>query len=305
MFEFLKKKKPVAETKETGEMTKAAEPPVSDALNRVDLCFVIDTTGSMGPFIRAAQRQLLDTMQRVGAASRIDLQVGLVQYRDHPPQDHTFVTRVHPLTASLGKMQKVINGLSADGGGDAPEAVYDGVYDACTKLSWRDYSFRFALLVGDAPSHGWARREETQTDGTRRRPAHGDGFADGCPCGLDASQVTAAAETKRVTLHALAMRDDAVTRDCFAEISRGTGGTMVLATEAERVVDKMVELLERDFYDLELDRRVLETMYASRQLETGALAEAIPCSRAQAASSLARLGKRGLLRGLYPARVFD
>ena len=37
------------------------------ALNHVDLCFVIDTTGSMGGFIQAAKQQLLDTIQLLSA----------------------------------------------------------------------------------------------------------------------------------------------------------------------------------------------------------------------------------------------
>lgn len=74
---------------------------MTKALNYVDLCFVIDTTGSMGSFIQAAKQQLLDTIQLLSADSDIDLQVGLVEYRDHPPQDSSFVTRVYPLRAII------------------------------------------------------------------------------------------------------------------------------------------------------------------------------------------------------------
>jgi len=35
---------------------------MGDGLNHVDLCFVVDTTGSMQPFISAAQAALLDTV---------------------------------------------------------------------------------------------------------------------------------------------------------------------------------------------------------------------------------------------------
>jgi Mg-chelatase subunit ChlD len=90
---------------------------MTNALNHVDLCFVIDTTGSMGSFIEAAKQQLLDTLKLMSADSGIDLQVGLVEYRDHPPQDTSFVTRIYPLTANLKQMQKEINKLAANGGG--------------------------------------------------------------------------------------------------------------------------------------------------------------------------------------------
>ncbi|XGW00588.1 MAG: VWA domain-containing protein [Leptolyngbya sp. BL-A-14] len=141
---------------------------MTKTLNQVDLCFVVDTTGSMGAFIEAAKQHLLRAIAALRQQNNLDLQVGLVEYRDHPPQDHSFVTRRYELTADFRKMQKVINGLKADGGGDAPEAVYDGVRDACTTMRWRQYSYRMALLVGDAPPHGYSglnrRRKQAQVD---------------------------------------------------------------------------------------------------------------------------------------------
>src|SRR5215813_11529699 len=93
---------------------------VAKLLRGVDLCFVVDSTGSMQPFIDAAQRQLLDTTKQLSAKSSVDLRIGLVEYRDHPPQDKSFVTRINQLTADLKRMQRVINRLKADGGGDTP-----------------------------------------------------------------------------------------------------------------------------------------------------------------------------------------
>src|SRR5947199_9913172 len=106
---------------------RAKPDQTSNGLNRVDLCFAIDTTGSMGTFIASAQQHLLAAINVLATNHEIDLQIGLVEYRDHPPQDTTFVTRAYPLTNNFKSMQNVINGLFACGGGDAPEAVYDVV----------------------------------------------------------------------------------------------------------------------------------------------------------------------------------
>lgn len=42
--------------------------------------------------------------------------------------------------------------------GDYPEAVLDGLYDAATKISWRDAkhkpSLRYIFHIADAPPHG-------------------------------------------------------------------------------------------------------------------------------------------------------
>jgi hypothetical protein len=62
---------------------------MADKLNQVDLAFVVDTTGSMGPFIAAAQHQMVAMLRALAedAQVAIDLQVGVVEYRDHPPQE--------------------------------------------------------------------------------------------------------------------------------------------------------------------------------------------------------------------------
>ena len=266
---------------------------VGKLLSAVDVCFVVDSTGSMQPFIDAAQRQLIDTMKELSAKSSVDLRIGLVEYRDHPPQDKSFVTRINQLTADMKKMQKIINGLKADGGGDAPEAVYDGILDACTKVDWRPFSCRFVLLVGDAPPHG--AQQSRSEPGRRRRDAVSDAWPEGCPCGLTSDTVTAAAENNRVTIHALSMQDAPVTVESFTEIARSTGGHFALATVAGDVVSRIIQVLDAEFRDLEFDKRMLETVRKLERIDVGAASDVQGCSRLEAASSIARLGKRGFL----------
>jgi hypothetical protein len=282
-----------------------------DGLNHVDLCFVVDTTGSMSPFIDAARGALLDTVGALGAKGGVDLRVGLVEYRDHPPQESTFVTRHHALTADLGRMQKVIGGLRADGGGDAPEAVYDGVSEAALLADWRAHSCRFILLVGDAPPHGYVARaaspEAAQEGPARRRGgarASGGARARGpetCLCGLDASRTTAAAEEARVTVHALPMQDDVATFGAFAELARATGGACAPPAGAEQVVARIGEMLDAEFGELGLDREVLEAARRLGSQEAGEIAGLLGRTRLQAARSLARLGRRGFLRSFEGA----
>jgi hypothetical protein len=251
-------------------------------LNQVDICFVVDTTGSMGSFIQAAQRQLLDTINLLSADSGIDLLVGLVEYRDHPPQENSFVTRTHPLSANMKAMQKIINGLKADGGGDAPEAVYDGIHAACKQIKWRSHSSRFILLVGDSPPHGF-------------KSNYGDTWPNGCPCGLTEQSVAAAAEIERITVHALCMGNNTTAQAAFDLIAIGTGGYCAPANNANDVLGKMKEMLAAEFRDLQFDAKVLEAAQKLEQLDVSEIAGIIGCPRLQAAASIARLGKRGFV----------
>ena len=72
----------------------------------------------------------------------------MVEYRDHPPQDATFVVRVHDFTESVKEMKSWLEQCSAQGGGDGPEAVADGL-QAGLKLNWREKSTKICVLISD------------------------------------------------------------------------------------------------------------------------------------------------------------
>lgn len=72
----------------------------------------------------------------------------MVEYRDHPPQETSFITRVHDFTSSVTKMREWLEGCSASGGGDEPEAVADGLNDALN-LSWRKNATKICILISD------------------------------------------------------------------------------------------------------------------------------------------------------------
>ena len=77
-----------------------------------------------------------------------DVILALVEYRDHPPEETSFVTRTHDFTDSVKEMKKWLEACSAQGGGDTPEAVADGLNDAL-KLSWRNKSTKICVLISD------------------------------------------------------------------------------------------------------------------------------------------------------------
>ena len=87
----------------------------------------------------------------------IELRFAVVTYRDHPPQDSTYVTKVQDFTDDRA-IRNYIQSLDATGGGDFAEAVHDGLLVAARDLSWRNYpmvpSLRYIFHVADAPPHG-------------------------------------------------------------------------------------------------------------------------------------------------------
>ncbi|HEY1016326.1 MAG TPA: vWA domain-containing protein [Herpetosiphonaceae bacterium] len=255
---------------------------MTDGINHFDLAFVIDTTGSMGGLIGAAQQQMVSMIRELALLADVDLMVAVVQYRDHPPQDQ-LVSEHWDFSADLGSVQAVINGLSASGGGDGPEAVLDGVRAACDLLSWRPHSRRVAVLIGDAPPHGVG--------------SGGDAFPDGCPCGDTVASVTAAAEERRITLHGLALQRQIA--EVWTQLSNATGGEYFSASQGNHAITLIKEMLLDEFGDLEFDQRVLAAWRDGNSLGGAPgyddLAQQLESSRPAVAAALSRLGARGLL----------
>lgn len=252
-----------------------------DEINALDLAFVVDTTGSMGGLINAAQQQMIRMIEELSKAAEVVLRIGIVEYRDHPPQDK-MVYRVHPFTGELARAQKTINGLKVDGGGDGPESVLDGVLAACRELQWRAHARRIAVLIGDAPPHGVGCR--------------GDGFPRGCPCGETIDSVTAAAEEARVTLYALGLTT--MVAQSFGQLSAATGGEYFSTCDRGRdggAIERIKHILEGEFGNLAFDQKVLDERMVDVTLSLDALAMRLESSRPAVAASLSRLGARGLL----------
>ncbi len=117
----------------------------------VDVVFVLDTTGSMGGLIEGAKLKIWSIAnQIIGGSPTPDLRVGLVGYRDNGDE---YVTRVFALSHDLDQVYADLMLFQAAGGGDTPEHVNKGLYDAVHEMSWSEdhRTLKIVFLVGDAP----------------------------------------------------------------------------------------------------------------------------------------------------------
>lgn len=114
----------------------------------LDVVFVVDNTGSMGDSIEMVKGKIRDFMAQT-SAKYSQVRYGLVQYRDAGDE---FITRVTAFTNDSAAFASAISAMSAQGGGDWPEAMLDAVHVAATKLQWQSPR-RVMVLIGDAPGH--------------------------------------------------------------------------------------------------------------------------------------------------------
>ena len=121
---------------------------------RLEMVFVLDTTGSMGGLLDGAKQKIWSIVNGVlKSPDHPSVRVGLVAYRDH---SDAYITKVTPLTADLDKVYGTLMDYRAEGGGDTPEDVRQALADGVRRAGWSARSPRLAqvlFLVGDAPPH--------------------------------------------------------------------------------------------------------------------------------------------------------
>ena len=115
----------------------------------LDVALVIDATDSMQfviDSVRDRLTKLVTLLRKLVPTSRI----GIVAYRD---KGEEYVTKWVDLSFSTPKLKGFLANLQAGGGGDWPEAVYEGMDAAMNDLSWRKRSRRVTILVSGSPPH--------------------------------------------------------------------------------------------------------------------------------------------------------
>ncbi|MCB9555501.1 MAG: VWA domain-containing protein [Deltaproteobacteria bacterium] len=135
------------------EEKRAVQPsPKPIARPKVDIVFVLDTTGSMSGLLAGAKRKIWSIANSVMRGQpRPDLRIGLIGYRD---LGDSYVTRRYALTSEIDDVYQQLRRLRADGGGDFPEHVNRALAEAIRKMQWRRGKvLRQVFLVGDAPPH--------------------------------------------------------------------------------------------------------------------------------------------------------
>ncbi|KAH8989655.1 elongation factor-2 kinase [Lactarius hatsudake] len=230
-------------------------PTINHDRKMLDLVFVQDCTGSQGSYISSATKniQLIceNIFQSGKLQSREDLRVGLVAYRDHPPQDHTYVTRNFGFSSDIDKVHRDLSSLYASGGGDGPEAVTAALAEAL-KMDWNERASKMIVLIADAPPHGIGE--------------YGDGFDDGSPDGNDPLVLARQMATRGITLFFVAcepaLSSYSYATDFYKALVNITSGIMLPLTTADLLAHAIVGLV---LENLDMERLVREVGQAVAQ----------------------------------------
>lgn len=119
---------------------------------RVDVLFLVDTTGSMSDEIERLKANVISVAERIAELpGEPDVRFALTVYRDRGEE---YVTRTLDFTGDVDAFADELAGVVADGGGDTPEALGAGLDEAVRTPSWRgDDTVKLVFLVADAAPH--------------------------------------------------------------------------------------------------------------------------------------------------------
>jgi hypothetical protein len=115
---------------------------------KVDLCFMIDCTGSMKPYIDKVKSTLNNIVNKLKLKfSSFELRLSFVGYRDHFDQENrvTYLKFVD----NIETFQEFLSNIKAKGGQDQAEDVIGGL-EQVNKLEWTNPT-RVLFHIGDAP----------------------------------------------------------------------------------------------------------------------------------------------------------
>jgi Mg-chelatase subunit ChlD len=127
--------------------------PTPQSKPRIEVCFVLDTTGSMGGLIEGAKQKIWSIAnEMISAKPTPELKLGLIGYRDRGDE---YVVKSFSLTDDIDAIYGHLREFQAGGGGDAPESVNEALAEAIHKMPWSSDNkvLKIIFLVGDAPPH--------------------------------------------------------------------------------------------------------------------------------------------------------
>ena len=211
----------------------------------LDLCFVVDTTGSMGDDIGNAKEHMSEILNQLSEKTE-DYRVALIDYRDYASRTHDgndYPCRLQlAFTSDPDAITEAINALDLGYGGDEEETVYSGLMEA-VRQEWRPDAKKVIIVLGDAapldpePETGYTYDDVLTALITAEIGIDAEASDERVLEGMDSSEINV------YTIGTGDSSDSA--EDFFRQISEGTGGSYAGTEDASEVSDAIIESIDK------------------------------------------------------------
>jgi len=117
----------------------------------IDLNLLIDTTGSMGDEISFLKSEIESIVEEVKETNpSLPIRFSFVAYKD---REDSYLTKIQNFVTDILNFKIQLRTLTAEGGGDFPEALEEAL-KSLNQLNWsEDSSIKMSFLMADAPPH--------------------------------------------------------------------------------------------------------------------------------------------------------
>ncbi len=264
---------PANVTLNLGKGSSAAVPStlhLNAAPPKADVLLALDTTGSMGAAINDARNDanaIVEDIQATIPGARF----GVADFKDYPfspfgnlgnlpwQVDQNFTTNAPTSTCDVGdshvsEIQCALNGLSAGGGFDDPEAYNRAFYEAYhdDSLNWASGVPRFMIVLGDSLPHDATMSTDfpacPNTPPTDPGPDSQQGTADD----LRTQPTLAALRARNTNLSFVTYNPNGIfwgsgftTNGCQSELAEYTGGSAVTRDQTSTLETQIVALIKQ------------------------------------------------------------
>jgi hypothetical protein len=209
----------------------------------LDVVFLLDTTGSMDPYIEEVRQNILKIIENVWEYSP-KIRMGCVAYKDHGDEgeDEYYLTKLLPLTFNkkdiVGYMRSPELFIGEGGGG--PEAVECALHEAIA-FHWNATAPKAIILIGDKPPHGVM-----------------DGFKS-CTRMRDYREEVKALKKKGIKIHPILCNNLSETEGNFRWLAKETGGTFFYLKEISDLTDLLTGICLKETGKLpHFEKKLLE-----------------------------------------------
>lgn len=215
--------------------------PIAGNKAGLDLCFLIDTTGSMGDDIDNAKENMVEILEKLSKKTP-NYRVAIIDYRDFPQRSYSvdYPAKVQlGFTSDNAAIQTAIQELTLGNGGDNKETVYSAIHEAL-KLSWRPNAQKILIILGDAapldpePYTGYTYEDVVRALYNANIGIDKDNSDD---------RVLGDPEMSAVSVFTIGIGSDAA--DFFEDISGDTGGAYTEVSNADQVTDAIIQSIEK------------------------------------------------------------
>lgn len=202
----------------------------------VEIVFVFDSTSSMTDVLTDVKRSL-DRMITILTWIVPHARLGVVTFRDHGDD---YLARSLPLTGSRYRILTWVDRIQAAGGGDIPEAVFEGLGAAFEEMPWTEGAQQVVVLIGDAPPHSQSMKQIDEIVARFRRRA-----------GRGADNLVSTVFTGKSDSGS---RDDLETITAFQRIASRGGGSAVTLSDENQITQQCLTLAFGHVYRDDIDR---------------------------------------------------